>query len=181
MKRIGRGIGIGLSVLALVCLTGCWDKMELTERAFIMGVAIDKGENDQVVLTVQMYRPTQMPGGQRSRQREAFFQVKVKGNTVLEAARDIPVKLGRKGQWSHCRVIIIGEDIAREKKVDKVLDFLYRDHEPRLNSAIFVAKGKAADYLEIEPVHRKYDQPTDVAVQPDRFPVRPEDRPYDAA
>ena len=54
-----------LSVL-MVLLTGCWNKIELDELGFVMGVALDKGKNGVIELTTQVYRATSIESGPTS-------------------------------------------------------------------------------------------------------------------
>ena len=74
------------------------------------------------------------------------------GYTVFDAVRSIIVESGRKLFWSHIKVIVIGEDLAREG-VAPVLDFFDRDHEPRRESWLLIAKDATAKEI-IEAEHK---------------------------
>jgi spore germination protein KC len=49
------------------------------------------------------------------------------------------------------RVILVSEELARKVPLLRLLDFFYRDHEPRLTSHVLITKGKAFDYLNSSP------------------------------
>ncbi|MEK3882651.1 Ger(x)C family spore germination protein [Paenibacillus sp. PL2-23] len=138
---------------ALLFLPGCWNKRELDHYGFVMAIAIDQGKNKQLELTTQMYRPVtgQNGGGGGSQSPTANLLVKTTDDSLFEAIRDIPIHLGRKATWSHMRVIIIGEKLAKSTDVGKLIDFFYRDHEPRHTISLMIAKGRADRILEIEP------------------------------
>ncbi|MEK3885448.1 Ger(x)C family spore germination protein [Paenibacillus sp. PL2-23] len=134
-------------------LTGCWSKYELTERAFVMGVALDLREDGRIEMLTQMYRPTSSEIGKSTATiSESSVNIKTADDTVMEAIRDIPIHLGRLGQWSHMRVIIVGEKLARSMNLLEGLDFFYRDHEPRASVSIMISKGKAAKLFEKSPL-----------------------------
>ncbi|KRE64490.1 Ger(x)C family spore germination protein [Paenibacillus sp. Soil750] len=142
-----------ISLSALFVLTGCWDRAELPEKGFVMGIAVDKTENGKILLTTQIFRPTQgisMVGGKSTE--SAYTNVTTVDATLPRAIRDIPINLGRKTQWSHTRLIIIGEELAREQEIFSLLEFFYRDHEPRLTVSIMIAQGRADKYLNMKPL-----------------------------
>lgn len=117
-------IWIAFCSLPLFLLTGCWDSLELHERSFVMGIALDETEDDKLQLTAQIYKPA--PGGAQSNQsgQKSYVNIPIVENTVSEAVRKIPIHLGRKAHWGHLRTILIGEKLAREKGVGEILEFL---------------------------------------------------------
>lgn len=135
----------------LFCLTGCWSSRELTDFGFLMGVSIDQ-EDDQIELNAQVYSPAETIGGAGAGgDKPPYINIKTVNDSVFDAARDLILSLGRKAQWSHMRVILIGEQFAKEHDIGEVLDFFYRDHETRLSTLVIITKGKAADYFEHKP------------------------------
>ncbi|WP_281887362.1 Ger(x)C family spore germination protein [Paenibacillus sp. YYML68] len=141
------------AVVLLVCmLPGCWSKFELTERGFAQALAIDVNEKGIVELVTHFYNPS--GGGQTNEGRPGGSSINIRttGQSVFEAVRDIPIHLGRKAQWSHLRVVMIGEEAAKRIHVGNLLDFLLRDHEPRSTISILVTQGLARDSLEVKPI-----------------------------
>ena len=130
----------------MVILAGCWNSVELTQKGFVMGVAIDENKSGDIKLTVQIYKPIQRIGG-GGKQGAAFVNIETRGATIFEAARDITLHLGRKAQWSHMKIIIIADKMARKEDLLSVLELFYRDHEPRLSTNVLIAKGEAAAIL----------------------------------
>ncbi|SFD79540.1 spore germination protein KC [Paenibacillus catalpae] len=144
---------IVLVILAL--LSGCWSQFELPDRGFVMGVALDEGKNGKIEMTTQVYRPQPAHGGHdlpSSGNGTAGLNITTTDTTVMEAVRDIPIHLGRKAQWSHMRVIVIGEQLARSVNMGELLDFFYRDHEPRVTVSLMIAKGRAGEMLNKQPI-----------------------------
>lgn len=141
--------------LILLVLPGCWNKKELDQSGFVMAIAIDQGKKGELELTTQMYRPVAGQkgggGGGGSKSETANLLIKTSDDSLFEAVRDIPIHLGRKANWGHTRIILIGEKLARSTDVGKLIDFFYRDHEPRHTISIMIAKGRADKILEVKP------------------------------
>ncbi|MBD2868920.1 Ger(x)C family spore germination protein [Paenibacillus arenilitoris] len=142
---------LGLAA-ALLLLPGCWSKYELTDRGFVMGVALDLGKTGKIDMLTQVYRPASVDMNKTTATGVSSINIKTSDDTVNEAIRDIPLHLGRKAQWSHLRVIIVGERLARTMPLGKLLDLFYRDHEPRSSVSLMISKGRAADLLEKKPL-----------------------------
>lgn len=144
---------IAAALLPILLLTGgCWDQVELTERGFVMGVAIDLAANGGVEMTAQIYKPQQKAGVGSGKQGQPYVNIKIIESNIFETVRDIPTHLGRRAQWSHQRVILIGEDFAKKHNISEALDFFNRDHEPRQTSKIFITEGKASQFLKKNPL-----------------------------
>lgn len=141
-------------VLAAVCFltAGCWSKYELTERGFVMGVALDLGEDEKIHMLTQIYRPVSSEIGTPTMTTESSVNIKTADDTIMETIRDIPIHLGRKAQWSHMRVIIVGEKLAKNTDISKILDLFYRDHEPRSSVKLMISKGPAYKMFEKKPL-----------------------------
>ncbi|RAV23192.1 Ger(x)C family spore germination protein [Paenibacillus contaminans] len=148
MKRM---LVIVLSLGLLFSLSGCWNKFELTDWAFVQAIAIDDSPDGKLQLTTHFYKPGgggSLEGGQQG---PAAFNITTKADSVFEAIRDIPLRMGRKAQWSHMRIIVISEQIGKKRNVQELTDFFVRDHEPRDTVTVIMAKGEAKDFLAQKP------------------------------
>jgi len=132
-------------------LSGCWNKFELTELGFVMGVALDSGQDGAIQLTTQIYMPQQSGTSSSERSVDSNINVVTTSSSNLQAARSVAGELGRKAQWSHMRIIMISEETARREDLGELLDMFYRDPEPRLTASILITKGSARSYLEKTP------------------------------
>ncbi|MGF7186370.1 Ger(x)C family germination protein [Desulfitispora alkaliphila] len=123
-------------LITLIFITGCWNRVELSERALVMGTGIDKGEEGTVKVTIQVLQPIKkgVPaagiGGDGSE--NAVWVVTSTGETLFDAARNFVKQSGRTLFWQYNEIIVIGEEAAREG-ILPLLDFFVRDHELRLN------------------------------------------------
>lgn len=118
-----------------------------------MGVALDQRKDGKIEMLTQIYRPASAEvGTEATATGPSSVNINTVDDTVMEAIRDIPIHLGRKAQWSHMRVIIIGEKLAKSEKIGNLLDLFYRDHEPRSSVSIMIAKGPARKLFEKKPL-----------------------------
>lgn len=135
----------------LFLLTSCWSQQDIDERAIVLAVGLDKAADNKVEITLQIVKITQASKGNDSKQSEKPIWVNSsKGNTVFEAIRNQLVKSNRKPFFGHIRMIVIGEELAKDGIIE-VINFFERDHEIRLTPHILIAKGiSAKSVLEAE-------------------------------
>lgn len=141
--------------------SGCWDRVEITDLAVVTAAAIDKKDDNQIELSVQVFIPSSISsgGGQGgSSQGGGGVTTLVrseKGSNISDALSRLQSKLPRKVFWGHCKVFVFGEKLAKEG-VQEQLDFLLRHPQPREKANVYVSKGKAKPILESLPPLENY-------------------------
>ncbi|UOR11456.1 Ger(x)C family spore germination protein [Halobacillus amylolyticus] len=136
----------------LVLLTGCWDHRESGDIALVMGMGIDKMEEDNLYrVSFQIVNPGQVAGGKRGQgQGTAVTTYSETGSTIFETVRKISKKVPRLLSFSHTVVLVIGEDLATEGGLPKILDFTERYYDFRSTALVLVAKeGQALPILSV--------------------------------
>lgn len=158
-----------LSILAMVAVSGCWNRKELDTLSIVEAIGIDNEKRGSITLTFQILKPgevkaaagdqegTHTSGGGGGRGKVTFI-ITSKGRTVFEAARNATFEAERKLFFAHNKVIVIGEATAKSGIVP-LIEFMNRDHEFREGSRIFIAKGKASDI--IKSTHEQEKVPAD--------------------
>lgn len=132
---------------AALILTGCWSQMELTERAFVLALAIDKGDKEKLEVTAQIYKPMSQFGPPSGQSQElSFINVTLQGMSVSNIIRNTKTVSGRHSQFSHIQILLVSDEVARERLGD-ILDFFFRDPEIRLGTPVVITRGKARNYL----------------------------------
>ena len=135
-------------IKVLLCLTlvmllgGCWNRKELNDLAICVGIGIDKGKTGYSV-SVQVVDPAEVAANKGKPGRAPVTLYTMSGATVFEALRKMTTISPRKIYMSHTRMLILGEELAREG-IAPVLDFVSRDHEFRTDFYIAVARGTTA-------------------------------------
>jgi len=129
-----------LLILSLI-LTGCWDGRELNEIAITLALGIDKVD-DKFQVSAQVVVPSEVSMMQSSG-RSAVTLFQTEGETVYEAIRKMTIDIPRKVYPGHLRVLVIGEELAKEG-VGESLDLLSRDWEFRSDFFVVIAKEMSA-------------------------------------
>jgi spore germination protein len=106
-------------------------------------------------ITFQMAVPSQLRGATAGQVggEQAFMNWTSEGNTIFEVIRGMATRTNRALYFEHLSVLIIGENVAKSGDLEKIINLFVRDHEMRRRVAILVAKGSAANVLEITPPH----------------------------
>lgn len=133
---------IVLLLHAMLLSTGCWNRRELNELAIAVGLAIDKSKEGYRI-SVQVVEPNEI-AGKKGSVVTPVTMYQATGRSIFEAARRMTTVSPRKIYFSHLRMLVISEAVARDG-IRNVLDFLSRDHEFRTDYFIAVAKQTNAD------------------------------------
>jgi Ger(x)C family germination protein len=133
-------------------LGGCWDRQEINDVAFVVGTAVDKAEQGyrvswQIALPGQMGGPSGGGGGTSGEKK--WYIDAVTDKTVNTAVEKIQRSVSRRLNFSHRRIVVIGEEVAKEG-VTSILDVFIRAPLNRLTAFPIVAKGEGQDLLSVE-------------------------------
>ncbi|MDZ5672456.1 Ger(x)C family spore germination protein [Bacillus stercoris] len=141
-----------LPLLICILLTGCWDRTEINDIAFVVSSAIDK-KKDQYRVAMQIPLVGQLGGqtggGGGTAGSKTWYVDSASGTTIREANNKLQTSLSRTINTSHRRTVIIGEDMARDG-VAPVFDILTRNPQNRLTALILVSRGEARDILNTD-------------------------------
>jgi len=147
-------------LLLSILLTGCWDRVEIEERGFTVGVAIDIGEDGKVEeqKTSHVYKGTYqlvIPGGlsqgsgTSSGNLPAFQNLSLSNDSLFQQIRYLAQRTSRSLFFEHLKMIIISEEVAKTPGAfANIMDIFRRDHEMRRGVKILIAKGEASDILQ---------------------------------
>lgn len=156
-----------LAVASPVCLTGCWDQVEIEKRGFIIGIAFDLAHKKDEELdkskektlykgTYQFVVPSalgQGGSGQGSGSSKAYNNLVVEGETVSEQINRLAGQTSRAPFAEHLQTIILSENIVRTPQAcSQILDFLLRDNETRRGIKVLIAEGESGPMLDIPPI-----------------------------
>lgn len=145
----------------LLVLTGCWDDIELEERGFLAGVAVDLaeggGEEEMFEVTMQLVVPsglgssTQGAGGDK-----AYRNLSQTGRSLFEINQSVGRQANREINIEHLDVVILSTEVASKKELfDNVVDVFIRQQNMRRGISIALVEGKAKSLLDLETEHEK--------------------------
>jgi len=139
---------IGLiSIMILLISTGCWNRRELNEIALVVGMSIDKQEENYLV-TVQVVDPGEVASQKGGGGRTPVTTYSSTGTHIFEAIRRMTTVTPRRLYFAHLQMFIVSEAIAKEG-ISNVLELIYRDPEFRKDFFIVVTQDvKAKEILE---------------------------------
>lgn len=136
-------------VMVSISLVGCKQyikgRTEIDKLSFVRIVGFDKGENEDVIVTVASKNVTTQDGKSGSQKNTASIS-SAKGRTVFEAIRKLSLYSDRRPFFGHTEFILIGEELAK-KGILPYIDFFTRDHELRINSKVYLVKDITAQEL----------------------------------
>lgn len=122
--------------------TGCWDYVGLDEITIVTGMAIDMNEDmNKYKLSFEVIN-----AASSSRQKNEIKTeiLESTGSTIFEAIRDAERRTMNKLYFSNTQVVIISNQIAREKGINEIIDFYLRDSEIRETLNFAISKEKTA-------------------------------------
>ncbi|MFC4808013.1 Ger(x)C family spore germination protein [Paenibacillus sp. GCM10023250] len=158
-------------ILVMVCLlaaTGCWDRREVKNLAIVTATGLDLNPDGSLTQSVQIAIPSPVQSSGGGSRQKTFFVLSAKGKTLADSRQQLQQKIHLKLYYSHRRVIIIGERMARHG-LEQVLDSFHREIDMRMRNMVFVAKGTDAATILNCPVTLESipaDQFQDLHMQP---------------
>ena len=125
-----------LAVVQLFLLSGCRNYVEIDEQINVSGMAFDVGrEGKRLHLSVEI-----VTVGKGEKSQFESHVMEAEGDTVFEAVRQLMDVSSKKLYFGHCKLIVIGESLARSG-IRELLDLPLRDHELRTTMDVVVARG----------------------------------------
>ncbi|TYP49234.1 Ger(x)C family spore germination protein [Thermosediminibacter litoriperuensis] len=145
---------ITVAVLSVFYTIGCWDMVDIDKRFFVGNIGVDRAEDgEQMLVTFTFPIVRKIAGGQGGGQGGGGGSTIVVISTVTDsihaAARQAAMRLSRRLFFEHTRVILIGEELARDG-IEEVVNFLERNTEINRRGRVIVVRGKAKDALTIK-------------------------------
>ncbi len=130
-----------LLLILPIFLTGCYDYQELNNRAIVSGIAIDYEEEYKVTLEILNSKKS----GSEENSSKTYY-VKGIGETLAKAFQDASLKISKEPYFSHLKVMILSEDIAKYK-LEYVVDYIIREPNIRNIFLPVVAQGCEAQTI----------------------------------
>ncbi|WP_404457716.1 Ger(x)C family spore germination protein [Oceanobacillus kapialis] len=147
-----------LLLITAIFLAGCWDRIDIEERGFIVGTAIDlvdqKSENEyEVMMTNQFVIPSGLGSiTQAGKGNKAFMNVSESGVSLFRTNRKFSQINSQVPFYQHLKVLVISSEVIEQPHLfSDVMDFYIRDHAMRRSIRLVVTEGEANEILESKP------------------------------
>lgn len=141
-----------LTFFCLLSVSGCWDRNEPEDLGVVSAVAVEKGDQGKIRLTIQTLNTTALAKGSSGRGVEfekAYRNTVAEADTIFEALSKMSRTTATKRFLSHTNVFLVSEDLARERGVMEIIDFLERDPQIRLDAWLVIARGSVVELLDV--------------------------------
>jgi len=154
-------------------LTGCWDRLEIEERAVVLAISVDlakpeaaKEESDishmdqvnpvpkhsMIRIAAQIAVPGRIPlgPGEGSNTSTPVWVLEAVGHTVDDAMLAMQQQVSDQLFYGHLRVILVSEAFARSG-MGNLNDYFRRHPEVRRLAWLAITQGKAAPLMKTAP------------------------------
>lgn len=134
-----------LSIL-MVCMTGCWDKVEINDMAFAIALGIDVKDGDYVATYVFPNLPVYT--GQA--EGDAMFTRTVQDETMAGTAKQLAAQMNKSLNFEHLEALVLGETLLKdEERMEQLVDYLGRSSDIPKKIPVLASKN-AEDVLQPE-------------------------------
>lgn len=139
---------IALLLLITLLFTGCQNYQEINNYAIVSGISIDKSNNDKNMYTVGIQIMNAKKDEESDNSLITFY--KSDGNTIFEALQKIMLDSPKELYLGHNEVVVISEELLKEKDPLNYLDYFMRHSKVEKDSFVMIAKDdKAYEILKI--------------------------------
>ncbi len=147
MKRVSFII---LPLLIMLCLTGCVQYVELSERAIVQSIGVDYLPEQKTYRVSLQYFAQSDEGGQNQIDKTQANVLKAvgEGKSVCDAAENASIKTGKDLLLSENRLIILGKELAGYD-LENALDFFVSNYHSHPEVNVAVADTLAEDIIDI--------------------------------
>lgn len=149
-----------LVFMAALFNTGCWDTMDISDRAFVTAIAVDAGganageDSKKFKVSLEVVKPAQLL--KQDTQEPAALVETVEADSIIIALEEIQGRIPKLLSLAHLRVMLIWEKLAREN-FRETIEFIQKHPEKALRLRLMLVKGgEALDVLKTRPMVEKY-------------------------
>lgn len=147
-------------LLCTIFIAGCWDRKEINDIAFVIGIAVDKEEDNyrsslQIALPGQSGSTGSSGGGGGTSGDKSWFMLSNTAKTLRGTTLEGQKALSRKIYYAHRRTMLIGEELARDG-VAPMLDLFTRYPLNRFSALPVVTKGAAYEVMDTDAPIEKF-------------------------
>ena len=129
-------------------MTGCWDQVEINDRAFVMALGVDIEGGDLVVTyTFPNLQVITGNGGEGNK----TYTKKIRAKTLFETNKLFGTLSQERLNFDHMKVIVLSNQVLDNKEMlIQLVDQFERNSEYARTINVFAFEGKASDVFEEE-------------------------------
>lgn len=147
-------IVIILILSATLPVIGCWNRREPEDLAIVLAIGFDIEKNTNIYkATAEIANPIALGATDISEQStgnlKTFLTLNSEGELPYQAMRNLTNDATREFYWSHNRVILLSEELARHG-IYPIMDMFGRDRQLRTSANVVVIDGDLQTLMEAE-------------------------------
>ncbi|MCA1029777.1 Ger(x)C family spore germination protein [Bacillus timonensis] len=131
-------------------LTGCWDKTEVEEKAYVIGLGLDKAEEEnKMEITFLIANPevgTLLSGGSSSEPPHEI--ITITANDFISARNTANTVVAKALAYPLLKVIVVSEEFAKDDNFIRHIYDTTKDREIRRDIRLLVSREKARVFFE---------------------------------
>jgi Ger(x)C family germination protein len=141
-----------LLLLVIPLLSGCWDRIDPENMAFIMAIGVDPGPNHDYIYTFALAMPksngSSNGGGQSPSDESPIVSIFSEEGASLSAAMLTSQSfIARRLTMIHSKAFILGDGVARQG-IMPILGEVVRNTEFRRTVNVITTRGSAQNYIK---------------------------------
>jgi Ger(x)C family germination protein len=150
-----------IMLLCITILAGCWDKVEIEDRLFVLGIGVDKAKEEEKAhpndkLAINFASPIVGSLKEGGGGAESFETFKTMAEIFTFGMNQMYERMDKKLSFQHARVLLFGEDLLKDDVLFReVLDAIARSHEFHRNMYVFAVPGRTEDVFKVKPIYTK--------------------------
>ena len=140
-------------LLTFLCgiVSGCYDRREVDDMAYVIALGLDKGKTNDLRLTLQIAKPVAIGGGEGGGGGgggdEASTLISIDTPSIFSGLNMANSFLSKQVNLSHAKVIVFSKELA-EEGLEKYINAIPRARELRPNMFVLIARNSAEGYIE---------------------------------
>ena len=146
-----------LLMLFILLLSGCYDRIELEQQAYIIIIGVDKTDREGIYeYTFQIANPEVGTSANGGSSEPATEIVSVEGGDILSATNTANAFVAKRMTLDHTKAIVASEELARSDDFMRVIQSATRAPQLRRTIQLIVSKEKASEFVNnFEPLIEK--------------------------
>lgn len=134
-----------LMIVLSFLLTGCYDRKEIDDYAYVIAIGVEKGEGDMYKFTASVANPNVI-GEAKEKAEGALSNISCVATDFFSATEIMNYNLSKKINLSHTKLIIFSSQLARDG-LKKFTDSFVRELKIRPATLVAISE-KPSEYLD---------------------------------
>lgn len=142
-------IKISMMMIITFSLTGCWDKTELDQKAYVIGIGLDAHEREgKIKVTYLVANPevgSQQSGGGSTESPEEV--ISLVADDFISSRNTANTVISKEISYDLMSVIIVSEELARKPDFIRVIYSAAKDREIKRTTELVITKESAEKFI----------------------------------